>query len=276
MKKTLFLGMIVTSSLSILSCNKQSEESQLYIVDSIKLGSSKRDFELHVNDNITRYDRRKPGREFFGLQFLTKPFLNKDEISKHLLFCHYTLTFNTNDNTDSSGWSDYGVIIPQYNTTNNHLLGVTILFGRTTGAFVLGTDDIPPAFIQANRKEYIQRIKNMLVKKYGDPTKITMEEGTPIYAFKENQMEVYGTNKDSKGELLEWENDIVKITLFTGIDYYNFTYNQTTDSYFIMSEEFSKSKEIDKDTEITKGYAYIKYELKEDYIEKKKLDIPNL
>lgn len=103
-----------------------------------------------------------------------------------------------------------------------------------------------------------------------------MEEGTPIYAFKENQMEVYGTNKDSKGELLEWENDIVKITLFTGIDYYNFTYNQTTDSYFIMSEEFSKSKEIDKDTEITKGYAYIKYELKEDYIEKKKLDIPNL
>lgn len=262
MKRILFLGMIV-SLLSILSCNKQSEESQLYIVDSIKLGSTKRDFVLN-----------KPS----GITLVTKTFLSYTELSEHLVHRYYTLTFNLNDSTDSGGWSDYGLIIPDYGTASNNLLGVKILFGRTTGAIILGTSYNPPfpAFVQANREIYIQRIKHMLIKKYGNPTKIITEKYIPFYVFQGKKIEAYGTDEDNKGELLEWENDIVKITLFTGIDNYDFTYNQALDGYFMMLQESSKSKEISEGTEITKGFAYLKYELKKDYIEKKKLDVPNL
>ena len=134
-----------------------------------------------------------------------------------------------------------------------------------------------PYFVQANVPSYIENIKNLLIKKYGEPTKVISKKAVPFYAFKGTNLSGYITNINNTGNILEWDNDVVKITFFEGIDNYNYTYNPSNDTYFsAIDEDRNLSKKLEDGNEITKGFSYLKYELKEDYIKQKKLDEPNL
>ena len=47
----------------------------------------------------------------------------------------------------------------------------------------------------------------------------------PYYALVGKNISGYMTEMNNTGNLLEWNNDVVKITFFEGVDNYNFTYN---------------------------------------------------
>lgn len=282
MKKTILIQFltVVISICSLISCNRKSEEEQLYIVDSIKLGSSMKEYETQALKNKDIFSK-KNGRQFGKLHFVTKMMLKQSEFYDHYIAGNYTTTFNINDNDI---YTDYGLIVPITSSTQDNLLGTIIYFGRTEIAIDLDTaeefthnENPIPYFTQSNRALYISRVKDLLIKKYGQPTKITTDNNIPFYVFEGKEIQPYGTDKDHKGELLEWDNDIVKITLFTGIDNYNFTYDYESNIYIHHLGDRTKiKKELEKNREPTKAYAYLRYELKEDYIKRKKLDEPNL
>ena len=270
---------VIISICSLISCSGKNTESELYIVDSIKLGSSMKDYEKQVSKNKDIVSR-KQGRFMRKLQFVTQVFIPQSEI--RIMSSEYTITFNSSDDGE---YTDYGLIIPTPSSTKDNLLGITILFGRTHTAYTdklrILTNNIGepiPYFVQGNSDSYISRVKNLLIKKYGKPTKVKSQEHTSFYAFNGTNINIYGTEKDNKGEILEWDNDVVKITFFTGINNYNQTYNYINDTYFVglSIEDRNKTKFLEKNHVTTKGYAYLKYELKEDYIKEKKLDEPNI
>lgn len=239
-----------------------------------------KEYETQVSKNKDIFSK-KNGRQFGKLHFVTKMMLKQSEFYDHYIADDYTTTFNLDDNDI---YTDYGLIVPIMSSTKDNLLGITIYFGRTGATLDLDNSlrnfthngNPIPSFTQGNRALYISRVKDLLIKKYGQPTKITTDNNIPFYVFEGKEIQRYGTSKDHKGELLEWDNDIVKITLFTGIDNYNFTYDYELNDYFVSFTDKSKTKQLDKNQEPTKGYAYLKYELKEDYIKSKKLDEPNL
>lgn len=282
MKKTILIQFltVVISICSLISCNRKSEEEQLYIVDSIKLGSSMKEYETQVSKNKDIFSK-KSGRIYKKLHFVTKMMLKQSEFYDYYIADDYTTTFNLNDNDI---YTDYGLIVPIMSSTKDNLLGTTIYFGRTGVALDLDNSlsnfthnrNLIPYFTQSNRALYISRVKDLLIKKYGQPTKITTDNNIPFYVFEGKEIQKYGTNKEHKGELLEWDNDIVKITFFTGIDNYNFTYDYEINEYFHSFVDKNKTKELGKSEEPTKAYTYLRYELKEDYIKRKKLDEPNL
>lgn len=279
MKKNFILICATFLLLLQLNCNKNSE-SQLYVIDSIKLGNTMEDFEIQMAKKITF--SKKPGRSLNKLFFVTEQYLYQNHIQDYMTGSYFTITFNESDNNDLT---DYGLIIPTSSSTKDNLIGIHVIFGRTTNSVDLSTlgsitnnnGDPIPYFVQSNRPEYIQKIENLLIKKYGKPTKITSNESVPIFAFRGNALNGYMTEKNNTGNLFEWDNEVVKITFFEGINNYNYTYNPINDSYFsAMDEDRNKTKKLDKDYGITKGFSYLSYELKDDYIKDKKLDNPNL
>lgn len=262
-----------------LSCSKAAE-SQLYVIDSIKLGNTMTDYEIQMGEKISL--STKPGRSLNRLQFVTQQFVNPAESSDFMMGTYYTTTFNDNDNSD---FTDYGLIIPTHSSTKDNLIGITVIFGRTANSInleTLGTitnkiGEPVPYFVQANRPVYIEKIKQLLLEKYGKPTKITSSESVPMHAFERNDINGYMTDKNSTGNLLEWDNEVVKITFFEGFDNYNYTFNPKQDTYTSsIDEDRNKTRKLEDGSEITKGYSYLKYELTDSYISKKKLDQPNL
>ena len=159
---------------------------RLYVIDSIKLGNTMKDFEIQMAKKITFY--KKPGRSLNKLFFVTEQYLYQNQIQDYMTGSYFTLTFNESDNNDLT---DYGLIIPTSSSTKDNLIGLNVIFGRTTNSFdltTLGTvtntiGEPIPYFIQANKSSYIQNIKNLLIKKYGQPTKITSKESVPYYAL---------------------------------------------------------------------------------------------
>lgn len=279
MKKILLIILSVTLVSIQLSCNKEAE-SRLYIIDSIKLGSTMKDYELHMVKKISFSN--KPGRSFNRLHFVTQQFINPSESLDFMMGAYYTTKFNDNDNSD---FTDYGLIVPTHSSTKDNLIGLTVIFGRTTnsinlqtlGAITNNIGEPIPYFVQANRPIYIEKIKKLLIAKYGEPTKVTSGESVPMHAFEGNVMNGYMTGKNTTGKLLEWSTDVVNIMFFEGFDNYNFTYNPSENTYTnSIDEDRNQTKTLINGSELTKGYSYLKYELTDDYIKKKKLDQPNL
>lgn len=262
-----------------LSCSKAAE-SQLYVIDSIKLGNTMKDYEIQMGKKITL--STKPGRLMTRLQFVTQQFVSQAESSDFMMGTYYTTTFNDSDNSD---FTDYGLILPTHSSTKDNLIGLTVVFGRTANSINLenlGTitnkiGEPVPYFVQANRPVYIEKIKKSLLEKYGKPTKITSGESVPMYALERTEINGYMTDKKYTGNLLEWDNEVVKITFFEGFDNYNYTFNPKQDTYSSsIDEDRNKTRKLEYGYEITKGYSYLKYELTHSYISKKKLDQPNL
>jgi len=197
-----------------LSCNKNAE-SQLYILDSIKLGNTMRDFENQMAKKIKI--SKKPGRVLNKLYFVTEQFLYQSQIQDYMTGSYFTITFNNNDNSDLT---DYGLIIPTSSSTKDNLIGLNVIFGRTTNSIELSTlgsitnaiGEPIPYFVQANRTSYIQNIKDLLIKKYGQPTEIISKQSVPFYALRGNNFSRYMTDTNNTGDLLVWDNEIVKIT----------------------------------------------------------------
>ena len=279
MKKTFIYLTAVLCTTILFSCNKNAQ-SKLYVLDSIKLGTSMEEFNTKMSQKMDL--SRKPGRTFSKLFFVTQKFLHQEEALDYLSANFYTTTFNTNDNTD---YTDYGLIVPMHSSTKDNLVGIVVAFGQTSasanledlGPVVNKIGEPVPYFVQSNRANYINNVKSLLISKYGEPSKITKGGSLPMYAFDKNILKGYLTDKTNKGNLLEWENDIVKIKLFEGIENYNYTYYPTEQLYFhAMDEDRNKTKKLDEGHETTRGFAYLVYELTDEYIAKKKLDEPNL
>ncbi len=279
MKKLLSIVFALIMISIQLSCSKAAE-SQLYVIDSLRLGTTMKDFEIQMAKKINF--SKKPGRSLNTLSFVSTQFLHQNERPYYLGSAYYTTTFNDNDNLD---YIDYGLIIPINSSTKTNVVGVDVIFGRTTNSVNLETfgsitnlvDEPIPYFAQTNRLEYVQKIKTLLIKKYGEPTKIISRQPVPFYAFAGNQYGGYMTDINNTGNLLVWDNEVVKVTFFEGIDNYNVTYKPLEDTYFFaIDEDRNKSKKLESGSEITKGYSYLRYELKDDYMKKNKLNEPNL
>ena len=279
MKKIISFLYVPFLILCLSSCSKNSE-SQLYVIDSLKLGTTMKDFEIQMAKKINF--SKKPGRSFNTLSFVSKQYLHQNERPYYLGSAYYTTTFNDNDNLD---YTDYGLIIPINSSTKTNVVGVDVIFGRTINSVNLETfgsitnlvDEPIPYFAQTNRPEYLQKIRTLLITKYGEPTKIISKQSVPFYAFAGNQYGGYMTDINNTGNLLIWDNEVVKVTFFEGIDNYNVTYNPLEDTYFFaIDEDRNKSKKLESGFEITKGFSYLRYELKDDYMKKNKLNEPNL
>ena len=65
-----------------LSCSKAAE-SQLYVIDSIKLGNTMTDYEIQMGEKISL--STKPGRSLNRLQFVTQQFVNPAESSDFMI-----------------------------------------------------------------------------------------------------------------------------------------------------------------------------------------------
>ena len=253
---------------NILSCQKKTEPN-LYIIDSLQLGSTKKVFKFRLGRNSIS----DLGEKLFYKRMI---FEDINDLEKETYNSYYSKIFDFEPNELVN---HYSLILPSF-TLDEKLNRVDVILGHTDPTYLLDNlQNISERtkimyYNQSMRYDYVDRIENQLIKKYGQPTKRGTEIGIPFYSIEKDKM--FKTDSKNNGELLVWETDNYTVTFFKGLENYNSLYNIDKDSYFEYLEDNSEKKEIKSNQIITKSFPYIKYELTEIYLSKNKFDQPNL
>lgn len=249
-----------------VSCQK-SAEANLYVIDSLKLGSTTRQFE----GDLLKFNLSK--KTFYT----TDCFINEKHIADNTIRVNTSNIFNFDD---SKLQTHIGLILPDFGNLNNRLIGVLVLLGHTKNAKSCidysSVSDVTniETFDYKVRRDYIEKIEMDLIKKYGNPKRNT-SLGTLFHGFVGKEVQTFMTTEEYNGEILEWNNNNIRILFYKGSPN-DATYFLPSIQKYKQTSNMAEYNEDKNDAIYTYNNPFISYYLQEDYISKMKFEEPNL
>ncbi|MFD0700311.1 hypothetical protein [Myroides pelagicus] len=261
--KLKLIASILTINLLSFACNRVSEKD-ITIIDNLVLGKKNLDF-------IEQYDSLKiPHKTFFAGHVFT----SIDELGTSKIIRAYSDKFNL---LPQRNIKQYGIYFQRSNEGSDYIVELDVMLGFEGNATLFEEGrmiDVTKetginSFIQANRKDLIDKIESLLIKKYGKPDEVLVEN-IPFYSIKNNLLSPHNTEYSYKTELLVWNTDYLVISFFKGLE---------TNSYFseegnsmIMFDKSQRNEELISNGIQFNEYPYISYRLNDKTIKKLKLD----
>jgi hypothetical protein len=257
--------------LLFISCNNISEE-EVTVIDNIVLGQ-----------NMTKFNKQMDSLSIHHQNFLTKLYLdNFNDIidENNHINMYYSNIFNFSE--AKSNHNDHlGLLYPITLTGTENNIGLIVLLGHT-GKPILSSIVEKDTFLQSEKhfgqdtnKNVIDKIKEMYVSKYGNPTSEYESKFNLLYVIEKNQINKY-TDTTRVGKEINWNTKYMNITLFTGVDSYDCTYDidkrYYTETIWSLGQRVIAKNNIKASEIPCYSYAYIKYELNDEAIRKLKLD----
>ena len=261
--KTIFLLIV---AISVLGCNG-IDKKNLEVIEGIQLGTTNKVYQKQI-DSLGINE----------MSFYTKSiFLGGQSLENNRIRGYISDIVNLSDYGNSSiGVNHYGILCPINLIATDNVIGLSAILGHT--ATVLGVPEYEiKSFNQNVASSYIDEIKRMLKSKYGEPTLDGYESKyNDFYVLEGNGINEYRGDESRKGKVTKWETEYLKIELFEGLPSINAKYSDR--NYSIVIQPTGKENDIVTDFNQDYGespcvtYAYIKYKLKFEAIEKLGLD----
>jgi hypothetical protein len=248
----------------LMSCNSISKED-LTVIDNVQLGTKGKNFYQYCDSlNILKDD-------FVTLSFIS----HNTNLDDYRVKFYYSEVVNIGM-FSGFGHMSIGLYYPViYSGTDNVVQLNVLLAHKQTPINIekLQGDRSLTCADQNVNELLLENIYSLLVGKYGRPKEIQKTGTVKMFVIEKNTVKEYGVNVENQGNVYRWETKALEITFFTGIKEYN-------ESYLIKQAcyEFNRVKDsttsVDKWT--CKTYPYIQYSIKQNVIEKLKLDKVNI
>lgn len=267
-KKTL----LVILTIILTSCNS-FDKKNIEIIEGIQLGTT-----------FSQYKKQCDSIGIQRKQFFTKLFINnEDDIEKNILNVPVSDIFDLSNFKKYN--NHYAILYPTTMTGTDNVVGMSAIIGHTANSAMLtssGMRDLTKEYDIKNFNQNISsalrdEIKKMLISKYGQPiTDKYKSEYNSFFVLINGEIEEFKGVNEIQGELTTWENEYIKIDMFEGVPSFTAVIN---DNGYQLSEPLFSSQEhkilipnISKNEKNCVTYVYITYSLKNDIIEKLKLN----
>lgn len=264
--------LLLLLSFFLTSCNSVDKKN-IQIIEGIQLGT-----------NFNQYERQIDSIGIESKQFFTKLFIDRvNEIASNSINVHVSDMFNLSNFRYNT--NHYAILYPTTRSGTDNVIGLTAILGHTTNSMMLTSSGFINLTKEYNIENFNQNIstdlvveiKKMISSKYGQPSldRVKSEYNT-FYVLERNTIKEYSGDGEIKGAKTTWENDFLEIELFEGVPSYTAVINKNG---YQVSEPFFNSQmpkilipDLSKGEKQCVSYAYIKYELKPEIIEKLKLN----
>lgn len=266
MKKTLLVALV---SLVIAGCNKTIKDDDLKVIGDIKLGISKDEFVSYskINDNNISMNEYYSKNHFFGNEHQTK------------IVSISTSLFDLPQYKSNPESKHLGLIIPIFQPSTDYLVGITVLLAYSNTATVNFSTSLNKAGINQNvNTRFVSDVLSLIERKYGKGISKASTPYDKMFDISQGKFDEFNLGPVKGGEIFTWENDVLKVTFFEGAkDVQPLSYSLNDKTYWLSFDEEHYRKGIASGDKIECYYGpYIKYELKDNVIEKLKLNIPKL
>lgn len=258
------LTAMALTAILISSCKKKEiSKEQLTIIDGIVLGQS-------IDSLYESYKTLNIPTDIF---YTRSSFSDISEVKSSMITLSYSKVFDLSDYKNSSiKLSHLGILYPTKLTGTDKIIGMNVLLVSTTEPFNFNPEEVryvtrDNACIQQEVNELlIDEIIKIYKSKYGEPKSRIKTTYQEAFVFEWDAIKRYNGTKD-EGELITWENEIMKINFFTGCKSYSATFMKNPTQY-LSHWTIGKDPELPK-IEYDKGivgcytYPYIQYTLKD-------------
>jgi hypothetical protein len=255
----------------VVGCNNIPDED-ITIIDNIVLGKPSTNFNKQMDSLLLPHQ-----------PFMTKTFFyNYDEIldNYNYINMYYSNIFNFSDERSDHN-EHYGLFYPITLTGTNNNMGLIVLLGHTRKPY-LSSDVEKNAnltteknIVQDVNENVIDKIEKLYISKYGKPYTDYKSEYNLLYVIENNDIKKY-TDTTRVGREIMWKTEYMNISLFTGLDSYDCTYDKEkryyTETIWTYGKRIVAKKNLAANEMPSYSFAYIKYELNDLAIEKLKLD----
>lgn len=266
MKKIILVIILLTS---LINCTNINNED-FRIIDGIKLGTT-----------VDEFNKQCDSLKILHKVLYTRTrFSNLNQLRYNQINNALSEIFNTSQ-YKSQFTDHYGLYYPLKQSGTNNIVGLNVLLIHTEDAdLISGTSyenitsktmikganqDIP--------EEQTTTIYNMLVKKYGQPTKTTKSEFTEIYVIEEGVIKTYKPDSSNLGEMYYWETKNLDISYFKGVRSAITSFIVPDNKYmtYFKADPF-RILDYEKGERYSRSFSYISYNLKDESIKKFGLD----
>jgi hypothetical protein len=257
--------------LFLISCDKMPKED-ITIINNIVLGQ-----------NMSNYNKQMDSLSVPHQNFLTKLYIDDfndllDE-NNHINM-YYSNIFNFSEERSIHN-EHLGLLYPITLTGTENNIGLIVMLGHTGKPFLSSIAQKNANLISEKHfgqdisKNVVDKIQNLYVSKYGKPTSEYETKFNLIYVIEKNVINKY-SDTTRVGKEISWNTKYMNITLFTGLDSYDCTYDTNKKYYsetiWSMGERVIAKKNLKINEIPCYTFAYIKYELNTEAIEKLKLN----
>lgn len=246
------------------------DNAKLEIIEGIKLGCSRSDYKRQIDSLNLKH-----------MSFFSKTwYYNFDEIEKGRT-TPISDIFNLSE-FKNGPINHYAILVPENQPSTDNITGLVAVIGHTdnamlvnNGFFNLTTEYGKNAFNQNISVELVSKIKEMLMTKYGKPTYNSMQSDFfDIYILEGDEINVYGGIENRTGKMTIWETEYMEIKLFEGLPsvdskYYEKKYQMVIQHAY---ESNNPIKHFENGEYPCVTFVYIKYQLKDELVEKLKLN----
>ncbi len=255
----------------VVGCNNIPDED-ITIIDNIVLGKP-----------MTNFNKQMDSLAIPHQSFITKTFINNyDDILDK--YNHINMYYSNilNFSEERSYHNDhFGLYYPITLTGTNNNIGLIVLLGHTRKPYLSSDLEKNANFVteknivQDVNENVIEKIEKLYISKYGKPFSDNKSEYNLLYIIENNEIKKYSDTTRVGREIL-WKTEYMNISLFTGLDSYDCTYNKEeryyTETVLSFGKRIVAKKNLEANEMPSYSFAYIKYELNDLAIEKLKLD----
>ena len=257
--------------LILFSCNN-IDKKNFEVIEGIELGT-----------NFKKYQEQLDSIGIQTKSFYTKSvFLDLNEVEYNEIKGDISEIFNLSDFKNRQT-NHYAILYPTTLAGTDNVTGINVIIGHTSNSIYLGKTgyvDLTKRygknlFNQNISKDLLDQIKVMLTSKYGEPSLDAFESiDNSFFVLQGYQIKEFIGEEKRKGKLTRWETEYLEIELFEGLAsidavYSKNVYNITTP---LIGEPTALVIDFDKGERPCVTYVYIKYSLKQETINKLKLD----
>lgn len=254
-------------AIMFIGCNG-IDKKKLEVIDGIQLGTSQNIYQKQL-DSI--------GIEIKS--FYTKSlFTDLNDIQNHQINVYISDIFDLSD-FRTSQVNHYAILHPISYTGTDNVIGLNVIIGHTGNSILINNEiyDLTKengksAFNQNIPINMLNRVKKMLISKYGEPKWEGSEsEYNDFLVVQGKEINEFTGDQNRKGKITKWETENIKIELFEGLPSVDAIY--TPEGYEMIVQPPGKENNIIKDFDVSKGespcvtYVFIKYKLKKETAE---------
>jgi len=261
MKKNLFYLFFL--SFTLVCCKQTIPKEKISIIENLTLGVSKDSFFNQIKSKNIPF-------ESFIMSYLV---LDRSQLigERNFITMYYTNLFNSFANQSQE---HVGLLYPITLSGTDNIFGMVILLGHTKKPVLLGSAkeyeymNTSKCIKQTVNERLIEQIKEMYTSKYG-PAKESSSTFNSVYDINNGKIEDKLSN-EKEAKTINWENDYMTITFFTGLKNYSSGYYRPRDKFYLDINMENDTEDILNKVDCY-TYAYIKYQLKQKAIDELKL-----